>query len=77
MAVDKPEIRMSQLLDMIATPFQRLTPIIGVQELNGAWPNIVLFASGLTAAILNFRIPVTLDGIENSAIEFLDPENGD
>src|SRR5208282_1826984 len=29
------EIRISQLLDKIATPFQRLTPIFGVQQHNG------------------------------------------
>jgi hypothetical protein len=29
-----------------------------------------------TAAILDFRIPVTTDGILNSVIEYQDPENG-
>ena len=30
----------------------------------------------ITAAILDFRLPVTSDDIRNSAVEFLDPENG-
>ena len=37
----KPEVLISQLLDKIATPFQRLTPIFGVQQLNGAIVNTV------------------------------------
>ena len=32
-------------------------------------------SSGLAAAILDFRLPVTSDGVCNSAIVFLDPEN--
>ena len=32
MAAAKPEVLISQLLDLIATPFQRLTPIFGVTE---------------------------------------------
>ena len=32
--------------------------------------------SGLTAAILHFRLPVTSGSIRNSAVDFLDPENG-
>ena len=41
MAAAKLEVLISQLLDKIATPFQRLTPIIGVQQLNGAIANTV------------------------------------
>jgi hypothetical protein len=32
----KPKVLISQLPDKIATPFQWLTPIFGVQQLNGA-----------------------------------------
>ena len=39
MAAVKPEICISQLIDNIATPFQRLTPIFGVQQLNGTIAN--------------------------------------
>src|SRR5208282_2995190 len=35
-----------------------------------------IITSGLTAAILNIRFPLTSGGIRNSPIEFLDPENG-
>ena len=42
MAAVKPEVLISQSLDKIATPFQRLTPIFGVQEFNGAIANIAL-----------------------------------
>jgi hypothetical protein len=38
MAVDKPEVRMSQLLDMIATPFQWLILIFWVQEFSALLP---------------------------------------
>ena len=86
----KPELLIFQLLDMIATPFQRLAPIFGVQKFNGTVPNtarckwngdaflssrrdIIIF--GLTAAILDFLLPLITGGILNSSIEFLDPEN--
>ena len=42
MAASKPEVVMSLFLDRIATPFQRLTPIFGVQQLNGTIANTVL-----------------------------------
>jgi hypothetical protein len=29
-----------------------------------------------TAAILDFRLPITTDGIRNGVIEYQDPENG-
>ena len=32
-------------------------------------------SSGLAAAILDFRLPVTSDGVCNGAVVFLDPEN--
>ena len=52
--------------------------INGVSRCNGV--TIVstrdLITSGLTAAILNIRFPLTSGGIRNSPIEFLDPENG-
>ena len=38
MAAFKPEVLIYQLLDKIATPFQRLTPIFGVQQHNGTIP---------------------------------------
>ena len=41
MAADKAEVPVSQLLDKISTPFQRLTPLFGVNEFNGAIPNTV------------------------------------
>ena len=41
MAAAKPEVLISQLLNHIETPFQRLTPIFGVHEFNEAIPNIV------------------------------------
>ena len=41
MAAAKPEVLISQLLDKIATPVQRLIPIFWVQEFNGAIPNTV------------------------------------
>ena len=34
-----------------------------------------IITSGLTAAILNIRLPITSGGIRNSPIEFLDPGN--
>src|SRR5208282_292058 len=40
MAATKPEVVISQPLDKIATPFQRLTPIFWVPEFNGAIANI-------------------------------------
>ena len=75
MAAAEPDVLLSQLVDEITTPFQRLTPIFGVQEFNVAIPNTVLFTSGLTAAILNFLLPVTSDSIAEGDIEFSDPEN--
>ena len=39
MAAAKSEIIISQLLDYIATPFQRLTLIFRVQQLNGTIAN--------------------------------------
>ena len=36
MAANKPKVRISQLLDKIGTPFQRLTPIFEVQEFSRA-----------------------------------------
>ena len=45
----------------------------GVAILSSGWD---ISTSGLTAAILYFRLPVTPSGISNSAIEFLDPEIG-
>jgi hypothetical protein len=33
--------------------------------------------SGITAAVLNFRHPVTTDGVRNSAFEFRDTANED
>ena len=41
MAAAKPEVLISQLLDKIATPSQRLSPIFGVQQLNGVIVNTV------------------------------------
>ena len=41
MTAAKPEVLISQLLDKIATPFQRLNPIFGVQQLNCAILNNV------------------------------------
>src|SRR5208282_3787289 len=41
MAANKLVIRISRLLDNIATPFQLQTPIFGVQQLNGAIANTV------------------------------------
>ena len=41
MAAAKPEVLISQLLDKMATPFQRLTPIFGIQQLNNATANTV------------------------------------
>ena len=32
--------------------------------------------SGLSAAIFNFRLPVTSASVRSSSAEFLDPENG-
>ena len=50
----------------------------GVSRCNGV--TIVstrdIITSGLTAAILNIRFPLTTGGIRNSPIEFLNPENG-
>ena len=43
MAAVKQDVPLSRLLDKIATPFQRLTPIFGVHEINGAIPNTVRF----------------------------------
>ena len=39
MAAVKPEVPIFQLLDKISTPFQRLTPIFGVHQLNGTIAN--------------------------------------
>ena len=39
MAAVKPEVLISQLLDQIATPFQRLSPIFWVHHLNGTIAN--------------------------------------
>src|SRR5208282_6002537 len=39
MADSKREVVITQLLDKIATPFQRLTPIFGVQQPNGTIAN--------------------------------------
>ena len=39
MAAANPEVLISQLTDHIATPFQRLNPILGVQEVHGAISN--------------------------------------
>src|SRR5208282_6608213 len=41
MAANKLVIRISRFLDKTATPFQRQTPIFGVQQLNGAIENTV------------------------------------
>ena len=35
-----------------------------------------IITSGVTAAILNIRFPLTSGGIRNSPFEFLDPDNG-
>jgi len=40
MAAVKPEVLVSRQLDKIATPFQRLTPMFGVQEINCVITNI-------------------------------------
>ena len=37
--------------------------------------NLDIYITGLTAAILKFLLPLTLDIIHNIAIELLDPEN--
>ena len=73
MAVDKPEVRMSQLLDMIAMPFQRLTP-----HYRGP---------GIKWCLVEYRpIYIRFNGrhleFPNSSYlgrywEFLEPENGD
>ena len=42
MAATKPEVLISQPLDKIATPFQRLTPIFVFQKVNGATTNNAL-----------------------------------
>ena len=39
MAAAKPEVLISQLLNQIATPFQKLPHICGVQQLNGTMAN--------------------------------------
>src|SRR5208282_2597457 len=39
MAAAKPEVVISQLLEKISTPFQRLNPIFGVQQPNGTLAN--------------------------------------
>src|SRR5271157_5565562 len=39
MVAVKPEVLISQPLDKIATPFQRLTPIFGVHQLSGTIAN--------------------------------------
>ena len=39
MAAVKPEVLISPLLDHISTPFQRLTPIVGVHRLSGTIMN--------------------------------------
>ena len=41
MAAFKSEVLISQLVDKIAAPFQRLTAIFGVQEFNGSIQNTV------------------------------------
>src|SRR5208282_2050249 len=42
-AAIKQEVPISQLLDKIATPFQRLTPIFGVHQLSGTITNTARF----------------------------------
>ena len=77
MAAAQPEVLISQLLDKIATPFQRLTPFSVFS--NSIDPLRILSyisTSGLVAAIFKNRFPVTSDSIQNGGIELLDPENG-
>ena len=46
------------------------------------WNDVTIFSSrdiitsGITAAILDIRLPLTSGGIRNSPIELLDQENG-
>ena len=46
------------------------------------WNGVTIFSSqdiitsGITASILDIRLPLTSGGIRNSPVEFLDPENG-
>ena len=60
----KPEVLISQLLDKIST--------VDVDILSRSCD---MSASGLAAAILDFRLLVTFDRISYSAFEFLDPKN--
>src|SRR5208282_5890424 len=101
MATVKPEVLISQPLDKIATPFQRLTHFSRstnsaallrilpdatgsrILKMAATKPEVLISqpldkiaTSGLTAAILYIRLPVTSISIRSSAIDFLDPENG-
>ena len=87
MAAAKPEVVISQLLDKISTPFQRVTPIFGVLDINGT--NLFTVRRNLIWKLRYFpyfrfggrhlvkRFPVTSGTIHNSAIGLLDPESGE
>ena len=57
----------------------RISPYVNeVGRLNGVniFSSRDIITSGIAAAILDIRLPLTSGGIRNSHIEFLDPENG-
>ena len=84
MAAAKSEVLNSQLPDKISTPFQRLTPIFGVLDINGT--NVYTVRRNLVWKLrykyfrfggrhLVKRFPVTSGTIRNSANGLLDLEN--
>ena len=96
MAAVKPEELISQLLNKIATPFQRELPFSGPSnsmallrilhdvtesryfKMAAAKPEVLihqLLDKMATAAILNYRLPVTSRCIRNNDTELLDHEN--
>jgi hypothetical protein len=57
----------------------RIPPYVnGVNRWNGVTilSSRYISTSGLAAAIFEFRLPVTSDGIRKSPVKFLDTENG-
>jgi len=78
MAASKPEVVITQLLDKIATPFQRLPPIFGVQQPNGTIVNSARCnrKSVLPGHQTGSSYISAYRQYINSAIGLLDPENG-
>ena len=85
MAAYKPEVVITQLLDKIATPFQRLTPSFGVQQPIGTIANSarcnrksLYKMAAAKPEVLISQLPdkITSDSIHICPVDVQDPENG-